>query len=292
MNMHLFQHSIAREVHYLAQADRRMALHAWRPQRLQGAILYFHGLQSHAGWLWSVGNAFANLGIAFYALDREGCGISSGQKHGFPDVRTLHEDASAAIEHIRREVPDDVPLCLFGHCLGGSVLAAIASCSHAELPYDNLVICSAWLGKMHDRLSEQERAGIDLDDRQTLWDAGLNPDDFTANPHLAEFIRNDALATTHLHHRERKKLLALEKVYLAPDARPIDAPSLFICANKDPLVDVNATVGHFQRLCRNGSTLLVNQDKHYLFFTPAMGQVVQFTADFVKANGRYAYDAA
>ena len=49
---------------------------------------------------------------------------------------------------------------------------------------------------------------------------------------------------------------------------------------------------HFQRLCINGSTLLVNQDKHYLFFTPAMGLVVQFTADFVKANGHYAYDAA
>ena len=30
MNMHLFAHSIAREVHHLAQADRRMALHAWR----------------------------------------------------------------------------------------------------------------------------------------------------------------------------------------------------------------------------------------------------------------------
>lgn len=142
MNMHMFQHNITREVHYLAQANRRMALHAWRPMRVQGAILYFHGLQSHAGWLWSVGNAFANLGIAFYALDREGCGISSGEKHGFPDVRTLHEDARAAIDHIRREVPDDVPLCLFGHCLGGSVLAAIASCSHGQLPYDNLVICS------------------------------------------------------------------------------------------------------------------------------------------------------
>jgi pimeloyl-ACP methyl ester carboxylesterase len=88
------------------------------------------------------------------------------------------------------------------------------------------------------------------------------------------------------------KLLALEKVYLAADAQPIDAPSLFICADKDPLVDVSSTVRHFQRLCINGSTLLVNQDKHYLFFTPAMGLVVQFTADFVKANGHYAYDAA
>jgi hypothetical protein len=58
----MFQHNITREVHYLAQANRRMALHAWRPMRVQGAILYFHGLQSHAGWLWSVGNVFANLG--------------------------------------------------------------------------------------------------------------------------------------------------------------------------------------------------------------------------------------
>ncbi|MFJ4374574.1 alpha/beta hydrolase [Pseudomonas japonica] len=292
MNMHLFQHSIAREVHYLAGADRRIALHSWRPHRPQGAILYFHGLQSHAGWLWSVGNAFANLGIAFYALDREGCGISSGQRHRFPDVRTLHDDAAAAIEHIRHEVPDDVQLCLFGHCLGGSVLAAIASWPQGQLAYDNLVICSAWLGKMHDRLSEQERASIALDDRPQLWDSGLDADDFTANPHLAEFIRNDALATTHLQHRERKKLLALEQVYLAGDALAIDAPSLFICADKDPLVDVGSSVGHFQRLCRNSSTLLVNQDKHYLFFTPAMGQVVQFTADFVKANGQYTYDAA
>ncbi|TFY86697.1 alpha/beta fold hydrolase [Pseudomonas kairouanensis] len=292
MNMHLLQHSIAREVHYLAQAERRMALHVWRPQRPEGAILYFHGLQSHAGWLWAVGNAFANLGIAFYALDREGCGISSGQKHGFPDIKTLHDDARAAIEHIRQEVPEEIALCLFGHCLGGSVLAAIASWPESQLRYDNLVICSAWLGKMHDRLSERERAGIEMDDRQSLWDSGLLAEDFTADPHLAEFIRNDALATTHLRHDERKKLLALEKAYLAADAQPIEAPSLFICADKDPLVDVSATVRHFQRLCNDGSTLLVNQDKHYLFFTPAMNQVVRFTADFVKANGRYAYDAA
>ena len=85
---------------------------------------------------------------------------------------------------------------------------------------------------------------------------------------------------------------ALGKVCPAADARPSDAPRVFICANKHPLVAANAPVGPLQRLCRNGSSLRVSQDKHYLFFTPAMGQVVQFTADFVKANGRYAYDAA
>lgn len=292
MNMNMFQHSIAREVNYLVRADRQIALHSWRPQKPQGAILYFHGLQSHAGWLWSVGNAFANLGIAFYALDREGCGISSGPRHTFPELARLHEDASAAIEHIRLEVPEDLPLSLFGHCLGGSVLAAMVSSSYKELPYDNLVICSAWLGKMHDQLSEQDRAAIELDDRQTLWDVGLDAADFTSDQHLAEFIRNDALATTHLQYRERKKLLALEKVYLSADARPVDAPSLFICANRDPMVDVAATATHFQRLFRNGSTLLVNEDKHYLFFTPSMRQVIQFITDFVKAHGRYAYDAA
>lgn len=114
-----------------------------------------------------------------------------------------------------------------------------------------------WLGKMHDRLSEHERASID---RRQAKSVGRRTEGrgFHSQSALAEFIRNDALATTHLQNRERKNCWHWRRC-TAADAQPIDAPSLFICADKDPLVDVSSTVRHFQRLCINGSTLLVNQ---------------------------------
>lgn len=77
--------NIRREIVGLPVADAELALHLWRPRgQVKGAVFYFHGLQSHAGWLWEVGPQFADNDIAFYVLDRRGSGISAGSRTSCP----------------------------------------------------------------------------------------------------------------------------------------------------------------------------------------------------------------
>ncbi|MGW3917847.1 alpha/beta hydrolase, partial [Streptomyces sp. NPDC005070] len=105
-----------REIIDLSSGGVDLALHLWRPQRVKGAVFYFHGLQSHAGWMWEVGTRFADNDIAFFVLDRRGSGISPGDRGDLPPAETLLGDYIAALAHVREMIGDDVPLSLFGHC--------------------------------------------------------------------------------------------------------------------------------------------------------------------------------
>ncbi len=50
--------NIRREIVGIPVEGAELALHLWRPRgQVKGAVFYFHGLQSHAGWLWEVGTS-------------------------------------------------------------------------------------------------------------------------------------------------------------------------------------------------------------------------------------------
>jgi alpha-beta hydrolase superfamily lysophospholipase len=280
--------NVRREIITLSVGGTDLALHLWRPRgETKGAVFYFHGLQSHAGWLWEVGPQFADNDIAFFVLDRRGSGISGGERQDVPDVGTILADYVTAISHVRELIGDDVPLTLFGHCLGGSFLAALLHHPDFTVRYDATVFCSTWLGRLHAVLGDDERAALAAETGTEPWDAGLRSTDFTDDPRYREFIDNDDLAARTLTRRSRAVLLALEELYLSPDRPQLpDVPAAFVSGLTDPIVDLDATREVFQDLfCDGGLLVQFPTDRHYLFYTDVSRSLVDWTSTHTLLQG-------
>ncbi|WP_130796641.1 alpha/beta fold hydrolase [Streptomyces otsuchiensis] len=279
--------NIRREIIDVPCDDARLALHVWRPQHTKGAVFYFHGLQSHAGWLWEVGPRFADNDIAFFVLDRRGSGISPGPRHELPGADTLLDDYARAVAAVRQTIGESTPLTLFGHCLGGSFLAALLCDDGFTTSYDSAVFCSSWLGRMHATLGVEERAALATGPGTELWDAGLRSSDFTDEVKYRHFIDNDDLAVRQVTRRSRAVLLDLERRYLDPARRPRAVPSAtFVSGMTDPIVDLDAAHSVFQQLVSGrGAQMKFPTDKHYLFYTGVSDDLVDWTSTHTLLQG-------
>ncbi|AJE81308.1 MULTISPECIES: alpha/beta hydrolase [Streptomyces] len=279
--------NVRKEIIPLVSGGTELALHLWQPEKpAKGAVFYFHGLQSHAGWLWEVGPRFADNDVALYVLDRRGSGVSQGERQEIPDVETVVADYVHALTEVRRRIGEKVPLTLFGHCLGGSFLAALLHHESFRVPYQAVVYCSTWLGRLHALLGEEERAALAAEDSAELWDAGLKSEDFTDDPLYRRFIDEDDLALRRITRRSRATLLGLEELYLAPRRALPEVPSAFVSGLTDPIVDLDATHRVFGELTADrGMILKFPTPKHYLFYTDVRDDLVDWTSTHTLLQG-------
>ncbi|MFW0788064.1 alpha/beta hydrolase [Gordonia sp. CPCC 205333] len=261
-------------------------LHVWRPAEPTAAVFYFHGLQSHAGWLWETGQQFAERGVALFVLDRRGSGTSGGARGVIPDAATSIGDYIAALSEVERLIGEDVPLGLFGHCLGGSFLAALLKSGGLSTRYDAAIFCSTWLGKLHATLSADQLRALAVDEGQEPRAVELAASDFTANTRYRTFIDEDDLAIRALTGQSKSALLQLESIYLAPDTPALTEgiPAAFISGTSDPIIDLDDAQNTFIRLTLGqGEIAMLPTDRHYLLYTSVRDRLISWTSDFVSA---------
>lgn len=105
------------------QSHASIALHravtrCSRPR--QGRVILVHGLGEHSGRYYPLAGLWANMGLETWAFDLRGHGRSPGRRGAVP-YQTLVEDLT---EQIRRASAEETaPLALFGHSLGGGLVA-------------------------------------------------------------------------------------------------------------------------------------------------------------------------
>ncbi|MCU1717261.1 lysophospholipase [Pseudomonas sp. 5P_3.1_Bac2] len=277
---------VERCIEYLPMGDCNLALHSWTPEAPKAAVFYFHGLQSHAGWLWEAGCQFAENDVAFYALDRRGCGISDGPRGELAPVEQMLADYRSAIRSVREKVGDNIPLGLFGHCLGGSFLAALLADPAFETEFESLVFCSAWLGKIHHTLPPHKIQALLRDQSDELWDAGLKAEDFSDQSRYVDFISTDVLATRQLKASSRARLVEMEMMYLYQKELSRNTPSIYISGYKDPVINLDSAKKQYLALFGNqGETLELAANKHYLLYTNVRQRLINQVSAYVSSHG-------
>lgn len=281
---------VERCIDYLRMEGCNLALHSWTPRAPKAAIFYFHGLQSHAGWLWEAGCQFAENDVAFYVLDRRGCGISEGPRGELAPVELMMADYRSAIRTVREKVGDDVPLGLFGHCLGGSFLAALLADPAFETEYESLIFCSAWLGRIHHTLPPQKIQALLREQSDELWDADLRPEYFSDHPRYVDFIRNDVLATRQLKASSRARLVEMEMMYLYQKEQGQKTPSIYISGYEDPVIKLDCAKKQYLSLFGAlGETLELAANKHYLLYTGVRQRLINQVSAYVSSHGHSSY---
>ena len=66
----------------------------WRPPNPRGAVLYFHGIQSHGGWYETSGGRLADAGFNVLMPDRRGSGLNRAQRGHAVSDQQIVEDAT------------------------------------------------------------------------------------------------------------------------------------------------------------------------------------------------------
>ncbi len=116
---------------------------AWRrggDARARGCVLIVHGIGEHGGRYSHVAAALNEWGFDALAFDQFGHGESPGKRGTLTTSTRLLDDLAQVIDQVRTSVPDDEPLLLLAHSMGG-VLAARFIAERIR-PIDGLILSS------------------------------------------------------------------------------------------------------------------------------------------------------
>ncbi|GAC69172.1 putative hydrolase [Gordonia soli NBRC 108243] len=149
-------------------------------------VIFLHGFGEHSGLYHRYAAELAAHGVAVWALDQIGHGLSDGERGDFGSFATVVDNAARLTAQAHAQFPD-LPLVIAGHSVGsvGAVLAGI----DAPDRYRAVVISGAPLSPL-PWLPTGERQG----------EAGeafeLDPATLSADPFYLDQLENDPLAFT------------------------------------------------------------------------------------------------
>ncbi len=99
---------------------------SWRPdQKPRGVVAIVHGFNSHSGYYHWVAEQLTSKGLAVYAVDLRGRGLSDGERYYVEKVADYVNDVHALVTLARTREPG-LPIYLLGHSAGG-----VISCTYA-----------------------------------------------------------------------------------------------------------------------------------------------------------------
>lgn len=94
----------------------------WRPASgpQRGIVLILHGINEHGGRYRHVAEALTEAGLACYAIDHRGHGLSGGSRGHIPDLQLAVADVSQLYDLIRARHPL-LPPFIFAHSMGSLI---------------------------------------------------------------------------------------------------------------------------------------------------------------------------
>lgn len=154
-------------------------------------LVLVHGVGEHCGRYESIGQQFAEAGIAVLAYDQRGHGASSGRRGDVERWTDLTGDAGRMVDEMRARA-DGGPVALIAHSLGG--LVALDSVLSGVAAPDLLVLSSPGIG---DGLPAWQHAVAPMiaKVRPTLvLGNGWAPDALSRDPAVGEAVAADPLS--------------------------------------------------------------------------------------------------
>jgi acylglycerol lipase len=124
-------------VYHEEKVERRgglkLFIRSWRPGgQARGVLVIVHGFNAHSGQYAEVASQFVADGLAVYAPDLRGRGLSDGERYYIENMADWVDDVAAAVSQARLLEPG-LPVFLLGHSAGG-VISCLYTLEHqAEL---------------------------------------------------------------------------------------------------------------------------------------------------------------
>ena len=207
----------------------------------RGAVVFIHGIQSHAGWYEHSCTQLALAGYEVYFLDRRGSGMNAEQRGDAPSFRRLLDDIAEFLTALPRTAPRGhtvgrLPVFVAGISWGGKLAVALER-RHPGLVDGLILLCPGFFAKVRPTL--WQRLGIffmRLFRPRKKYPIPLSdPELFTASPRWQQFLRDDPLR---LHHATARLLIESVRLdgYLRFSAKYVHVPVLLLLAEHDRII--------------------------------------------------------
>ena len=245
------------------------------------ALVYLHGIESHAGWFALAGDGLRAKGFDVYCLDRRGSGLNR-ENRGFvsgyvDDYGTLLADIRAFIAPLRERYQR---VFLVGLSWGGK-LALSYGLAHPQ-DVDGLVLITPGL-----------RAKVDVSFPNKLKIALLSPLNpgarvpvpiqpamFTTTPLYLDYIRDDPLRLTSATVRFFWHSHRLDK-YVDRDIADNRLPVQLFLAGKDTIIDNDGVLEVLRQGQRPGLDVLRYEDQTHSIQLDAPRRLVEDMTDWI-----------
>ena len=246
------------------------------------ALVYLHGIESHAGWFALAADALRLQGFDVYCLDRRGSGLNR-ENRGFPsgyvdDYATLLADISAFIAPLRQRYQR---VFLVGLSWGGK-LALSYGLAHPQ-DVDGLVLITPGL-----------RAKVDVSFTNKLKIALLSPlnpgarvpvpiqpEMFTTTPLYLDYIRGDPLRLTSATVRFFWQSHRLDK-YVDSNIAGNRLPVQLFLAGKDTIIDNDGVLEVLRQGQVPGLDVLWYEDQTHSIQLDAPQRLVEDMSDWIR----------
>jgi alpha-beta hydrolase superfamily lysophospholipase len=254
-----------------------------------GCIAMVHGVGEHTGRYERVARYFCEKGYLFTVHDQRGHGATPGKRGLSPSYATLIDDIDLVLSWIAKKHPD-LPVCLYGHSLGGNLvlhrvlrgnLPTAVRCAVAGSPWLTLHAppgrMTVTIARLVSRLSPTFTAKNDLD-----------VDDLTRS---AE-VRAETKSDKDYHYFIGARLF--EEITVAGQAILSGPPDfgipLYVMVGTKDLIVSHESVLEFIALCGGRCESKVWEDLyHELHNEPEANEVLGTVVDFL---GRHMASAA
>ena len=201
------------------------------------ALVYLHGIESHAGWFAQAASLLRGRGYDVFNLDRRGSGINRerrGYVSGHIDhYQTLFKDIHDFITPLREDYRH---VFLVGLSWGGKLATAYELAYPADV--DGLVLITPGIKALVD-VSLPTKLKIVLFAQlspQTPIASPIAPEMFTTTPRYLDYIKSDPSRLTHATARFYWQSSRLDS-YLAGNIAALDRPTLLFLAGQDRIID-------------------------------------------------------
>ncbi|HZO29956.1 MAG TPA: alpha/beta fold hydrolase [Chloroflexota bacterium] len=241
----------------------------WNPvgRQTEASLLFLHGIASHGAWFAETAVHLADRGIAVYAPDRRGSGLSGGPRGHIASYEQALDDLDQ-FRTLATEEHAGAPVFLAGSSWAAKL--AIASAARNQTDLAGLILLGPGLFPKVD-LTVREKLAVLLYHRaqpQRELRIPLVPDDYTRNPAYLEYVRRDAyrllMASSRFFWETGRLDRARDRL-----AASLSLPILLQIGEADQIMDARATSAWLQRLSAPDRTSIVYRGAaHTLDFEP------------------------
>jgi alpha-beta hydrolase superfamily lysophospholipase len=231
------------------------------------SLIYVHGIASHGAWFSETAVHLAGRGIAVYAPDRRGSGLSGGPRGHIESYEQALDDLDLFVD-LAAERHAGAPVFLAGSSWAARL--AIAGAARAQEKLAGLLLLGPGLYPRIDLSIQQKLAVLLLHRVRPGYDLRipLVPDDYTRNPVYLDYIRRDPYRLITASSRFYWETHQLRRV-CDRLAAGLTLPILLQIGEGDQIMDARATCNWLQRLSAPDRTTVVYRDAgHTLDFEP------------------------
>ncbi len=270
---------------YIGSDAASLAYVAYTQPAVSTALVYLHGIESHAGWFAIAAGRLRQQGFDVYCLDRRGSGLNRenrGLISGHVDAyETLLADIHAFIMPLHDRYDE---VFLLGLSWGGK-LALAYGLSHPEA-IDGLVLITPGLrAKVDVSLLTKLKIGL-LSPLNPTARAPLpiRPEMFTTTPVYLDYIRNDPLRLRSATVRFLWQSHRLDR-YVDHNIAANRIPVQLFLASNDTIIDNDGVLQVLQQGRQPGLDVLWYEDQTHSIQLDAPQRLVDDMAEWIKRHG-------